>query len=81
VLIFEQNASEMWDVGFLDHRGEHSCRPDRDILSFAPQGRTRGEEEQTHSRLPQIRKVDANDSLQVSRNVHHSSSSIASCFL
>jgi len=30
-LIFEYNAREMWDVGFLDQRGEHSCRPDRDF--------------------------------------------------
>ncbi len=30
-LIFEHNAREMWDVGFLDQRGEHSCRPDRDF--------------------------------------------------
>jgi len=28
-LIFEDDTSEMWDVGFLHHRGKHRCRPGR----------------------------------------------------
>ncbi len=48
-MIFEHDTSQVWDVGFLDHRGEHSCCPVRDIRSFTPEKEQRvGKSRRTH---------------------------------